>query len=108
MALLTFQKSTFISLKETIREVCLDFHCYSSLFGQGTQYFLFSPICLMAKVVKKKKKKRLDGSLEHFEICLRLSLVEKSLNRELYFLYRFHANVKRISVYSQILEGKNP
>ena len=56
MALLTFQKSTFISLKETIREVCLDFHCYSSLFGQGTQYFFFSPICLMAKVVKKKKK----------------------------------------------------
>ena len=61
----------------------------------------------MAKVVKKKKI-RLDGSLEHFDICLCLSLVEKSLNRELYFLYRFHANVKRISVYSQILEGKNP
>ena len=64
MALLTFQKSTFISLKETIKVVCLDFPCNSSLFGQGTQYFFFSPICLMAEVVKKKK--RLDGSLEHF------------------------------------------
>lgn len=53
-------------------------------------------------------RKQTRWYLEHFEICLHLFLAEKYLNRKLTILYKFHANVKWILIYSQILEDKIP
>lgn len=80
-----------------ISVVCLDFHLYSLLKAQS----LFLP----HGWYNKKQTRRY---LEHFEICLHLSLAEKYLNRVLTFLYKFHANVIWILIYSQILEDEIP